>query len=217
MKKGLFVIIGVLWLMACGDGNVFIATDPDIQLAEDSVLIKSFFEAKGLTDFETTERGVRYAILDEGVGEKISESDIVTFDYIGMLAEETIIDGDTIIFDTSIKAVGDSIRAHFLVDSVGMEDKTIPELLLFTYTESRIYSPFIITYASSGWTVEGQFVPGFSDGITQTFNQMGIEGRALIAMPSSLAYGTFPQGSLIPANSVLVFELRPTSVIEQVP
>ena len=194
--------------MACGDGNVFIATDPDIQLAEDSIIIKNYLEDRGFSNFETSEEGLRYVILEEGTGESIDESDIVTFDYIGMLTNDTI-------FDTSVKAVGDSIRAHFLVDSVGMSDKTIHEIFLISFTEGRVYDPFIVTYASSGWTVDGQFVPGFSEGIAVTFNQMNVGGRALIAMPSALGYATRPQGLLIPANSVLVFELRPTAVTKQ--
>ena len=101
MKKGLYVIIGVFWLMACGDGNVFIATDPDIQLAEDSIIIKNYLEDRGFSNFETSEEGLRYVILEEGTGTPIDESDIVTFDYIGMLTNDTI-------FDTSVKTVGDS-------------------------------------------------------------------------------------------------------------
>ncbi|MEO1253851.1 MAG: FKBP-type peptidyl-prolyl cis-trans isomerase, partial [Bacteroidota bacterium] len=108
-------------------------------------------------------------------------------------------------------------RAHFLEDSVGLADKSVHETFLNIYTEDRVYDPFSITYSFSGWTINGQFVPGFTDGLSKTFNQMKIGGRSLIVMPSILGYGTSPRGALIPANSVLVFELRPTAITKQQP
>ncbi len=208
MKKGLFIIVAIYLLMACGDGNVVITPDPDIQLAEDSIIINDYLIARGITDFETTELGVRYKILERGIGDTIDESDILSFGYIGMLTNDTI-------FDTSIKAVGDSIRAHFLEDSVGLADKSVHELFLGAFAEGRTYAPITITYSASGWTINGQFVQGFSDGVSVTMNKMRVGGRSLIVMPSALAYGTRPQGSFIPANSVLVFELRPLEVTKQ--
>ncbi|WP_436517930.1 FKBP-type peptidyl-prolyl cis-trans isomerase [Ekhidna sp. To15] len=198
MKKGLFVIIAALVLMACGDGNVVIQVDPSIQLEEDSTIIAEYMEDKGYDNFKTTTSGVRYIILEEGSGLPIDESDIVTFDYVGMLTNDSI-------FDTSIQAIGDSIR--------NVED--IPDKFSTTFSENKIYSPFTITYAASGWTINGQFVRGFSDGVSATFKELNVGGRALVAMPSELGYGAGTRGLIIPANAVLVFEFFPTEVTKQ--
>ncbi|MEP1035585.1 FKBP-type peptidyl-prolyl cis-trans isomerase [Ekhidna sp.] len=197
MKKGLFTIVTALILLACGDGNVVVQVDPALQFTEDSITIAEYMEDKGYT-FETTSSGVRYVILEDGSGDPIDESDIVTFDYIGMLTNDSI-------FDTSIKAVGDSIR--------NVED--IPAKFTSTFTETRNYSPFTITYSFSGWTINGQFVQGFSDGVSASFREMNVDGRALIVMPSALAYGTSGSGLIIPPNTVIAFELLPTDVIKQ--
>ncbi|MEO9482582.1 MAG: FKBP-type peptidyl-prolyl cis-trans isomerase [Ekhidna sp.] len=198
MRKGFLTILVGFILLSCGDGNVKILVDPDIQLAIDSTEIAEYMEARGYTDFETTDLGVRYIILNEGTGTDIDESDIVTFDYNGMLTNDSI-------FDTSIKAVGDSIR----------NVENIPDKFTSTFTSTKAYSPFTITYTSSGWTVNGQFVPGFSDGISTTLNKMNVGGHALVIMPSALGYGTASRGLLIPENSVLIFEFFPTEVTKQ--
>lgn len=198
MKKGLFVIAATLILLACGDGNVVVQVDPAIQLREDSILIAEYMEDKGFDNFETTEAGVRYVILEEGSGSPIDESDIVTFDYIGILTNDSI-------FDTSIKTIADSIR--------NVED--IPAKFTSTFTENRNYAPFTITYSASGWPINGQFVPGFSDGVSATFKEMNVGGRALIVMPSALGYGVTGTGLLIAPNTVIAFELLPTEVVKQ--
>ncbi len=198
MKKGLFAIVIALVVMACGDGNVVIQVDPAIQLAEDSTIIAEYMEDKGFDDFKTTVSGVRYIILEEGTGDPIDESDIVTFDFIGKLTNDSI-------FDTSIKAIGDSIR----------NVENIPDKFSSTFAENRVYAPFTITYAASGWTINGQFVRGFSDGVSAAFNEMNIDGHALIIMPSILGYGTGGRGLIIPPNAVLVFEFFPREIIKQ--
>lgn len=197
MKKGLFVVFALV-MLACGDGNVVIQVDPDIQLEVDSIIIADYLDEKGYENFSTTASGVRYLILEQGSGDPIDESDIVTFDYIGMLTNDSI-------FDTSIQAIGDSIS----------NVENIPDKFATTFSSSRIYSPFIITYATSGWTINGQFVDGFSDGVSASFDEMNVGGRALIIMPSALAYGVGGSGLLIPSNSVLIFELLPTEVTKQ--
>lgn len=198
MKNIFFALVLAAFIAACGDGNVVIQVDPAIQLEVDSAVIADYMEEKGYTDFVTTDLGVRYVILEEGTGTAIDESDIVTFDYIGVLTNDSI-------FDTSIKAIGDSIR----------NVENIPDKFTSTFTETRIYSPFTITYASSGWTIDGQFVAGFSNGVSATLREMNVGGRSLIVMPSSLAYGTTGSGLLIPANTVIAFEILPTDVIKQ--
>ncbi|MEQ6167252.1 FKBP-type peptidyl-prolyl cis-trans isomerase [Ekhidna sp. MALMAid0563] len=208
MRKGFLAIVVGFILLACGDGNVVVQVDPDIQFEKDSIAIAEFMEDKGYDNYQFTSSGVSYIILDNGSGDPIDESDFVTFDYTGMLLSDTI-------FDTSVKSVGDSIRTHFLEDSVGLVDKDLHEIFLATFSEERSYNPLKITYSSSGWTIEGQFINGFTDGVSATFHKMNVGGRAIIAIPSGLAYGTSGSGALIPPNTPIAFELMPVEVIKQ--
>ena len=193
---------GALFLLACGDGNVIIDPDPSIQRAEDIEVIEDYLIINGIVpdNVDTTESGVRYIIINEGTGTDIDESDVVTFNYTGKLTNDSI-------FDTSIQAVGDSIR----------NVENIPDRFVSAFDEDRVYNPFEITYTSSGWPITGQFIPGFIDGISSTFNKLNVGGSSLILIPSELAYSTSGFGSLIPPNSVLIFELYPISVIKQPP
>lgn len=180
----------LLW--ACGDGDIRVIPDPAVQRANDIEIIEEFFMDKGYSpnEVDTTESGVRYVILDPGKAELgiVDENDIVSFHYIGKLATDTL-------FDTTIESIAETSSI---------------------YDETRNYAPLVITYTSSGWTIQGLFVRGFSDGITCTFNKMKIGGRALIAMPSNLGYGSSPPfGSKIPSNAVLTFELLPVKVRKQ--
>lgn len=208
MKKGFLAIVLGFILLACGDGNVVVQVDPDIQLEKDSIAIAEYMIEKGYENYQTTSSGVRYFIIETGDSTSIDESDFVTFDYTGMLLSDTI-------FDTSVESIGDSIRSHFLADSVGLADKSIHEIFLATFSEDESYNPIEITYAASGWTIQGQFINGFTDGISATFNKMKIGGKAVIAIPSALAYGASGSGALIPPNTPIAFELMPIEVTKQ--
>ncbi len=214
MKNVLFVFVVTLLmiLVACGDGNVVVQLDPEIQRNEDILLIDQYLADNGYTEDEidTTETGVRYVILDQGTGASIGESDQVEYNYIGQFLSDTI-------FDTNIQTIADSIRLALLEDSVGLADKSIHELYLNQFTESRVYQPFFITYTTSGWNFpSGQgVVDGFFQGIAETFDQINVGGEVLLVIPSDLAYGTTGSGTLIDPNTVLVFTLSPTSVTEQ--
>lgn len=204
MKKGLFLVAIILVLVGCGDGNVQIQVDPNIQLEEDSILIAEYLLANGYDDYQTTESGVRFVILSEGPGESIDESDIVTFNYTGRLINDSI-------FDTTIKRVGDSIR--------NVPD--IPDKYAAAFPSDRTYSSITITYSETGWTLPKQsnseegLIDGFVDGVSATFNKMNVSGRAMVIFPSSLGYGGENNLVLIPANSVLIFEFYPTKLTKQ--
>jgi FKBP-type peptidyl-prolyl cis-trans isomerase len=221
MKNFLFVFLSgaIALTVACGDGNLFVPTDPAIQAAEDSAIIVNYLADLGYEGEEVgvLPSGTRYVILDSGkVVEdeskrdsiSIDESDIVTFHFTGKLINDTI-------FDTSIKEVADSIRIKVAEDTVGLDDVSEHLVFLDRFDEDNNYEPITITYSSSGWTSTGLFIDGFSDGISATFNKMRIEGSAIVVMPSSEAYGERGSGALIPPNTVLVFELYPIEVIKQ--
>ncbi|MEP1097720.1 MAG: FKBP-type peptidyl-prolyl cis-trans isomerase [Cyclobacteriaceae bacterium] len=199
--KNLFLLsfaIVLTFLISCGEGSVVIAVDPAIQRAADVAIIEEYLTSKGYdpSTVDTTESGVRYVILDEGQTAfdslSIDESDIVDFDYIGRLTDDKL-------FDTTI-------------ESVTQEDTAI-------FTDNRVFIPILINYSSTGWTISGRFITGFTDGVSTTFNKVHVGGRILIILPSDIAYGGSAQFSngieTIPANSVITFELQLVRVTKQ--
>lgn len=207
MNKGLFAIAIAFLVFSCGDGNIRVDVDPQIQFEKDSIKIMEFLQEKGYGDDEigNTPNGIRYVILDSGSLETIDESDQVDFDYIGITL------GDT-IFDTSIKAIGDSLKNHYEENPYVLNGDTIS---VFTKIS---YNPLFITYSASGWTIptgQGGFIPGFAEGITATFKYLSIGGRTLILIPSGRAYGTIGSGAFIEPNSVITFVLEPVKVVKQ--
>lgn len=216
MRIALLSFLVALVMFACGDGNVVIQVDPAVQLQEDSIAIVQYLSENGYEDYEYTSTGIWYLILDPGTGIPIDESDIVTFDFNTRLLNDTI-------FDTSIQEVGDSIRAHFLVDSVGLADKSIHEAFLNSFPENRDYSSLIVTYSTNGWTIPSgfpyrtnsqNFGDGFKNGLSASLQNLNVGGRALVFIPSGQGFATQRQ-SIIPANSSLILEFFPTDVIKQ--
>ncbi|MEQ8905391.1 FKBP-type peptidyl-prolyl cis-trans isomerase [Ekhidna sp.] len=211
MKKGLLGILVGFILLACGDGNVVVQVDPDIQRTKDSIAIAEYLYMKGFLDEEigNTTNGVRYVILDSGSSvqaERIDESDHVDFNYIG----KTL--GDT-IFDTSIQELGDSLKQHY-EENPYITD-TGDTVAVFTRLE---YEPWFITYSASGWSIptgQGGFIHGFAEGIAATFKYMGLEGKVLIVIPSGLAYGSSRAGVFIDPNTPIAFELYPIKLTKQ--
>ncbi|MEQ9466129.1 MAG: FKBP-type peptidyl-prolyl cis-trans isomerase [Ekhidna sp.] len=208
MKRVLYLILSVLFMSSCGDGNVLIQEDPSIQKAIDIDLIEDYLADKGYNDFDTTLSGVRYIILDQGSGQAIDESDHVEFHYTGFTLSDTI-------FDTSIKEVGDSLKAHYTENPIIIDGKG------FTVFGNISYTPTKITYSKSGWTLPKAtsttpgFIPGYVDGIVATFKHLNVGGSSLILIPSNLAYGQNGEGYFIAPNTPIAFELYPIKVTKQ--
>ena len=203
MKQGFFLILASYILFACGDGNVLILEDPSIQKALDIDAIEDYLADKGYNNFDTTLSGVRYVILDQGSGEAIDESDHVEFHYVGMTLTDTI-------FDTSVKEVGDSLKAHYEQNPIVVDGETLE---VFT---SLNYNTTSITYSASGWTIpDGSLIQGYIDGIAASFQYLNVGGSSLILIPSSLAYGQNGGGYFIAPNTPIAFILMPIKVTKQ--
>ncbi len=95
---------GLGLLISCGDGKVVILTDLNEQRTADTETINKYLIDNGFipSEIDTTELGVRYIIFEEGTGQQLDESDIVTFDYTGSLVNGNI-------FDTSVESVANSL------------------------------------------------------------------------------------------------------------
>ena len=205
-----FILFSAALVASCGDGNVVIMANPSVQAAADSVTIVNYIDNLGYSDADSVlPSGVHFVILDSGNLEAIDESDIVTFNYVGKLLNDTI-------FDTSIQEVADSIRTAVEMKTAAKSDTLDIELaLLSVFNERRNYRPLKIVYSASGWTIEGDFINGFADGISATFRLLRTGGAALIVIPSAEAYGTLGSGLLIDPNTVIAFELLPIEVEKQ--
>jgi len=199
--------------LGCGEVNIATPFDINVQRRADSTLIADHFLEKGypINDETITRAGVRFIILDQGIGDKINESDIVSFDFTGFLLNDTI-------FDTSYEEIADSIRLA-IEESITNRGDTIgtlfEESILNSFREDKAYQPFNITYSASGWTIRDLFIRGFTDGIGATFKKMGVNGKALIFIPSDLAYSTLGRFPLIDPNAVIAFELSPVEITKQ--
>lgn len=213
MRNLLLIFCGsaLISIISCGKDNITPTLDPAIQRAIDIGLINDFIFEKGYTSVDTTESGVRYLTLAEGTGTEIDESDIVSFNYTASLLNDTI-------FDTSIKEVADSIYSRQDTAS----NDVLVQILLDNFSSDNDYSPFKITYSSSGWSFAGLIDPvrpdervlGFEDGVAASFRNLKVGGSARMMVPSDLGYGLL-NGTLIPANSVLVFDVYPIKVEKQ--
>ncbi|GAB4232889.1 MAG: hypothetical protein Tsb0034_05870 [Ekhidna sp.] len=212
MKQILFALsfIATVVFISCGDGNVKINPDPEVQAAEDSAIIVNYFADLGYEgdEVKATTSGVRYVMVSEGTGKVIEESNIVTFDFTGKLTNDTI-------FDTTIEEVADSIRTKIAADTAGKENIETQLLFLSRFPEGANYSPVTLTYSSTGWTL-GEFINGFRDGVAASFNKAKVGSSILIAIPSAEGYGSdFRRPPTIPENAVLIFELYPIEAVEQ--
>ena len=182
-------------LAACsGDEVIATAFSAADQFEIDKELINDYLALKQYPE-DTTERGVRLVVLEEGTGESVEVSDLVYFDYIGRFLtvndDDEII--DTVVFDTSIFSVAQ--------EKQGVE----------TNDPGR-YREIIYTYSADGWTLTPDagtgtsFITGFSDGVTEIMKQLRVGGRGEIILPSNVAYG--PIGTTgIGGNQVLIFEI----------
>ena len=212
MKDVLLVVAifsACMW-SSCG-ADILAPTDPAIQAAEDSALIVNYIDDLGYSDIDSAlESGVHYVVLDSGAVDPIDESDIVVFDYIGKLLNDTI-------FDTSIQRIADSIRTSIEQDTLGTGEATSTQsALLFAFSESKTYQPIEYTYSATGWTLGASgFLVGFTDGVSAALNKLKVGGSALIVLPSGQAYGGRNDIFLIPPNTVIAFELRVVSVESQ--
>ena len=211
--KNLFLALslfsGIIWI-SCGGPEIITPIDPSIQAAEDSATIVNYLDDLNLLGMDSMlATGVHYVVLDSGDSNAIDESDIVSFNYTGMLLSDSI-------FDTTIEEIADSIRIA-VEAGITPGDTSITEFTyLLSFSEERTFSPIEYTYSGSGWTLGSVgFIPGFTSGVSASFNGLKSGGSTLILIPSAQAYGTRGSGVLIGPNTVIAFKLEVIDVIKQ--
>lgn len=211
--KNLLLVLGlfsaIMWV-SCGGPDILTPTDPAIQAAEDSATIVNYLSDLGLSDMDSMlTTGVHYVVLDSGDSNTIDESDIVTFHYTGKLLSDSI-------FDTTIKEIADSVRMAVEAGITPGDTSTLELTYLFSFSETRTFSPIEYTYSASGWTLSTSgFIRGFTDGVSASLNGLKSGGKTLIVIPSAEAYGTTGSGVFIQPNTVIAFEFEVIDVVKQ--
>lgn len=173
--------IGLLALGACDISDDFVETiDSDVQFIEDLEEISDYLASRGITEYDTTENSVRFAVLDSGNGDTVRLNDFVEIDYFATY--------------TTGRAIVSSIQN--VVDTAAYVNNTSP-ILRFTHTET-------------GWAFSQTAVVGFDglrDGITALLNQENprllVGGHGLIAVPRQAIVNTSPSGF---PSAVLIYE-----------
>ncbi len=198
LKEIFLVVIGVgiLALASCDVSDDFVEpVDPNLRFTEDLAEIADYLAGRGITDYDTTDTSVRFAVLDSGEGDTVQLNDFVEINYFA-----TFISGSGIV--SSIQNVVDTAT----------NISTVSPILQFTHTES-------------GWAFSQAAVIGFDglrDGITALLNQedprLLVGGHGLIAIPSQEIVNTSPSGfpsavSGFP-SAVLIYEFFVEDIIE---
>lgn len=189
--KALFLGVigaGLMALGSCNIGDDFVEpVDPNLRFAEDLEEISDYLAGRGITQYDTTESSVRFAVLDSGDGDTVMINDFVEINYFA-----TFTTGSGIV--SSIENVVDT----------AINISNVSPILRFTHTET-------------GWAFSQAAVIGFDglrDGITALLNQedprLLVGGHGLIAVPSQAIVNTSPSGfpsavSGFP-NAVLIYE-----------
>lgn len=196
----LLAIVTLLMVASCSEDNLVIV-DPDepeqspedsiAQLEEDIALINAYLADKGVEEVYTTSAGSRYYLLEPGNGIYPELNDIVSINFIG-----TYLDGT--VFDSNIESVADP-------EVIGKDNNDF-NVWRFNYTVDGRQLGFTGQYSYL------TLIPEFKRAVGSALGIMDEGSKAVLLLPSSLALGPFGfestgGGFVIPANTVLVFEI----------
>lgn len=227
MLKKLKLVVGVSCLMAL---MIFVACgpkftdpiDPEEQLAIDIELIEEYLQSKNITEYDTLEGGERVYILSEGSGASLEYNDIVSYNYVGRMLNDTIFDtsiaqlayDQDVISATSEIILAEDEMGEILYDVNGLA--RFAKLPSFRpgyspiYTGS-LYQPYVATHSQGGWAIQQlALINGFKNGLKYAFENLKIGGNSIVIMPSYLGYGNTTNPAYADfRNKVLIFEMRP--------
>lgn len=108
---------------------------------------------------------------------------------------------------------GDQVRVDYAgyfedgtVFDTSKEDLAVESGIFDQQRKDQVgYSPMTTTYGP-----DAQVIPGFKEGL----QEMQVGDRAILFIPSHLAYGAGGAGGVIPPNTDLVFELELVEIVE---
>ncbi|SMD33774.1 FKBP-type peptidyl-prolyl cis-trans isomerase [Reichenbachiella faecimaris] len=203
-----------------------IRQDSILQADADNALIDAYIaDASNGIDaslVKVGEYGVRRIVWAPAVSIRVPEyNEIVSVHYTGKYLENAIFDTsssttakksdslnyvtDGIVFDDLLASSSKSYEE--LLDSLNTSDGAIDDPL---FSASRLYLPIAFNHTENGTGISFNYIPGFRSGLKEAMLEMELNSKALIMIPSAVAYGASgsnPGGEGgIPANTPLVFQ-----------
>ena len=174
-------LLGLIGLFSCVKSDELVtAADADQVYAEDILEIENYFAEIGINDFDTTQTGVRYKILETGEGKSVENANDVTLEYTAYLTNGEIL-------SSSLQAV---------LDTTELDDLDDP--IIFTHTFNGFGLDDLFINRTGGYKTNG-----FRDAITTILNNshnndgLKPKGSAIIGIPSALSYVTVSGASFI--------------------
>lgn len=170
-------------------------------------------------------KGVRRIVWDPAVSVRTPEfNEIVSVNYTGKYLDNTIFDtsnGTIAKKSDSLNYVADGINFNDLLDrstksyeelldSLNNSDGAIENSL---FSDNRVYLPITFNHLENGGGISFNYISGFRSGLREAMLEMELNSRALIMIPSAVAYGLNgtinSDGSVgIPPNTPLIFEFQ---------
>ena len=203
MKTGCAAtLLGLIGFFSCVENDeVFTTADPDLVYAEDILEIENYFTEIGINDFDTTQTGVRYKIMETGDGKSVENANDVTLEYTAYLTSGEIL-------SSSLQAV---------VDTTELDDLDDP--IIFTHTFNGFGLDDLFNKRTGGFQTNG-----FRDAVTTILNNsynndgLKLNGSAIIGIPSKLSivtiYGETGIARVIDYRRVVLCQIILTNITE---
>lgn len=181
--------------------------------------------SNGINEDDVTigDNAVRYIVWDPATSVRTPDfNDLVSVHYAGKFLSNLYFDTtnrelakksdslnyveEGISFDDLLASSSKSYEK--LLDSLNNSDGAIDDPI---FDIDRNYVPIVFNHTEDGSGINPNFVSGFKTGLRDVMLQMELNSRALIMIPSAVAYGTFGTvdnagNESIPPNTPLLFE-----------
>ncbi len=160
---------------------------------------------------------MRRIIWDPATSVRVPEfNDVVSLHYVGKFLDNDIFDTsnvsrakksdslDYVSAGISFKALlaGSSSTYEQTLNSLNASDEAIDNP---QYSSNKLYPPIVFNHRHNGSGISSNFILGFRSGLREAMLDMQLHSRALIMIPSAVAYGT-GGAATIPTDTPLLFE-----------
>lgn len=234
--KSIFLVIALIGigLVSCVDHAAdseeereLARLDSIAQADTDNGLIDAYIAdaANGIDESQVVigDNGVRHIVWNPVTTVRTPEfNELVSVHYTGKFLSNKV-------FDTTISSVAkETDSLSYVSEGISFDDllatseKSYEELLDSLnsstgaldnpkFALNKNYVPIVFNHTSNGSGINIQFIPGFRTGLRDVMLKMELNSRALIMIPSAVAYGQFGTFNIdgseaIPPNTPLLFE-----------
>lgn len=229
--KDIFTVLGLaisVALASCTDHVAVNAVkleqareDSIVQAGKDNVLFDRYIAdaSNGIDQNRVAvgDFGVRRITWDPATSIKVPRfNDVVSVHYVGKFLDNDIFD------TTNVSRAKKSDSLDYVAAGVSFEDllagssSTYEEILNSLnasdeaidnpqYSPKKPYLPIVFNHRHNGSGISPNFILGFRSGLREAMLEMQLHSRALIMIPSAVAYGTGGTAT-IPPDTPLLFE-----------